>query len=85
LHSRAHAVISESYPELYGKADSKTQSAIKGAGLDRLRYTAWLYKVAQSQIAGTVERVKLVPLWDFVDMLGYLSKVSKFEEIMIKQ
>ena len=85
MHSAAHNFISDQYPELYEKADSKVQSAVKSSGMDRIRYTAWLFKVAESQITGTIERVKLVPLWDFVEILAYLTRKDKFNELMIRQ
>ena len=85
MHSAAHAVILNQYPEIYGKADRKVQDAVKSSGLDRRRYSTWLYKVAESGITGTIDTVKLMPLYDFADILGYLSSKDKFNEEMIKR
>jgi len=85
LHSKAHAVILDQYPEIYHKASGKVQDAIKSAGLDRRRYSTWIYKVAESGITGTIDTVKLMPLYDFVDILGYLSAKDKFNEEMTKR
>lgn len=85
MHSKAHAVILDQYPEIYSQASGKVQDAVKSSGLDRRRYSTWLYKVAESGITGTIDAVKLMPTYDFVDVLGYLSSKDKFTEEMMKK
>ena len=84
MHTNTHAVLFDQYPEIYAKADTKTINAAKASGLDSKRYSTWLYKVAESQIEGRLNDVKRLPLYDFADILGYLSSKDKFNEEMIK-
>lgn len=85
LHTAAHGVIRDQYPEIYHKASTKIQDAVKSSGLDRKRYTSWIYTVAKSQIAGTINTVKLMPLYDFIDLLSWINLDSKFNEEMMKK
>jgi len=85
LHTAAHATIRDQYPEIYSKASAKIQDAVKSSGMDRKRFTTWLYTVAKSQIAGTIDKVKLMPLYDFIDILGWINLDNKFNEEMIKK
>lgn len=85
LHTAAHDFIYNQYPEIYNKTSQKVKDAVKSSGLDRRRYSVWLYKVAESQISGVVETVKKMPLYDFIDILGYLSSKDKFNDEMMKR
>lgn len=85
LHSGAHSILHDQYPEIYAKADEKAVNAAQASGMDRRRYSTWLYKVAESQIEGCLSDVKRLPLYDFADILGYLSSKDKYTEQMMKQ
>ena len=85
MHTNTHSVLFDQYPEIYAKADAKSINAAKISGMDSKRYSTWLYKVAESQIEGTLHNVKRLPLYDFADILGYLSSKDKFNEEIIKQ
>lgn len=85
MHTEAHATIRNQYPEIYSKASAKVQDAVKSSGMDRKRFTSWIYTVAKSGIAGTINTVKLMPLYDFIDLLSWINIDSKYTEEMMKK
>ena len=60
LHIATHNQIREQYPAIYERKTDGNKSPLTDVGFE-----AWTMAVAKSGIAGTVESVNAMKLWDF--------------------
>lgn len=63
---------------------SKLKSAYKRSGLEDFGAIGWIYEVAESGMAGTIQQIKEMPLYDFISVLSYLRCINKFEKYASK-
>lgn len=64
LHNATHHQIAAKYPALY-RGENK-----KGRG--DAGFETWALAVAESGIAGTLQNVDRMKLWDFLEILNFL-------------
>ena len=66
FHIGLHYQVSERHPGIYG-GGGKAKGKAPG-------YEAWALGVAQSGIAGTLDRVNEMRVWEFVEVLEFVIK-----------
>lgn len=60
------------YQFLFSQISNKFPKLFEGGGTSKNKYNVWIFTVAESNLAGDIEKVQKISIWKLCEILNYL-------------